>query len=127
MRMRTSDKARIYERIEALDCELRTCEAHHRCAARDVLRLRSTQEGERIECRDLHAFTEGTRKDLGNKQEAVGYVAKFSGRSMDFDYSIWPLCGALELPYPKHTSYSLIGVEIRGIGHRGRSSSKRVA
>jgi hypothetical protein len=37
VRMRASDNSRVDQRIQTFDRKLRTCEAHHRCAATDIL------------------------------------------------------------------------------------------
>jgi hypothetical protein len=50
MRMRASDKSWIDKRIETLNCELRTREAHHRRSTSLVLRLYCAQQAQRRNC-----------------------------------------------------------------------------
>jgi hypothetical protein len=52
--MRTSDDSRVDQRIQALDSKLRACETHHRCAATNILSLRSACESESCEEQVLH-------------------------------------------------------------------------
>jgi hypothetical protein len=68
MRVRTTNQPRIYERVQALDCELRACKAHHSRAVSSVwdlhLRVRDARKREREKRRDLHDTNDCFRAQL---------------------------------------------------------------
>jgi len=72
MRMRTSDESGVDKRIQTFDRELRAREAHHGCAARDVLGLRGASKDERMEGRNLHDACRSFEMDDGDEMVVAG-------------------------------------------------------
>jgi hypothetical protein len=116
MRMWTSQKARVHERIESFDCELRTGKAHHRCATRIVLRVGGAQNSEHMEYSDLHDRNKLFKCECWRSQIArlEMYVHMVEGKDHVSSYT--QRVGQSNCRYSKPVSYRLIGVETRAHG-----------